>query len=268
MALEIEIWQSTSGSTSDGAFSLLATLPDTGAPVTFDNVPVTPPEQLYAYRARRRDTDHVGTPCEYSDWSKPVFLRAPYPERTSTVDADDIVTGVETAIYLGIEAVKGIPVKVTDIGPYISGGVGHDVGRRYSRQLRNAPTMRRKVTRGLVTYEGSIEIEITPEGFVPKLLCALHPVASTPLIGPTRSRHRWSNAFGSKTVTLVQRKGQNIEVYPGTRVRRMEAVINKEDDNPLSATFELVALDQLVFPLKSNPTLLADLGISGAVEDA
>lgn len=264
MALTIELQVSETG-VAEAAFSPLTILPDTGSGFTYDHTPVTP-GRLYIYRARRHDDTKSGA-CAYSDWTL-YFVRAPYPNRSKRMNAEDVRTGAESAVYFGLERFQGIPHKVQDIGAYLSGDIGHELTRVFSRQLRNAPTMRRKVVAGRVTFEGELEVEVSPEGFFPRMLCATMPVTTDNLSTPTRYLHTWKNAFGAVSGTLVIKKGASYFVYPGCRVTGLEISPDAESDNALMAKFTLVALDKLVFTVARHPTLLADLGIASAAEDA
>lgn len=271
MASWIEIEVSTSG-ISDGAFEPLATVADTTlggspSPVQFDHAPVIP-GQLYIYRTRRYD-DVTGL---RSAWSCLVFARGPYPSEsglgTSTMCVNDIKSGHDTEIYIALEPCQGIPMKAAYTGEYRQGGIGRDMIRLYGQSLRKSTTMRRKVVRGRTVYEGSIQVEVTPEGFFPTLMTALFPIETfdsgtlpvgAPALSSSAYRHRWTNKTGGKSVTIIHRKGDLFQVYPGCVVSSVEFTTNKETDDILVATFQLVALDELEFPLdtvSTAPTLL------------
>jgi hypothetical protein len=265
VALTIEIWRSTSG-VSEAAFTLLATIPDPGSGFTYDDTSVTP-GSLYIYRARRRD-DSLPEPCQYSDWTALAFHRAPYPFKESNMSCEnDIVTGVETELFVAVEACQGIPTKVDWLAEYRSGGLNRDLMRLFGRSLHNKPTMRRKVVAGRAVWEGQIVLEITPEGAFPRFALATLPVETTALSSPTRYSHRFANKFGAKSITLIQRKGQSLFVYPGTMVSSLEVSFSKEQDDVLIGTFTIVALDEIVYKLDLVPTAPTLLGTATASSD-
>ena len=271
MALTIEIQYSVT-SPVDGAFIPLTTIPDNGSGFSYNFTSGTN-GQLYIFRARRRDDTKAGTVCEYSDWSILTVTRAPNSTEGKPMAVNDILTGTDTSVWVAIEPAEGIPTKVSWAAEYLSGGIVSDLMRLYSRALRNAPTMRRKVVAGRAVYAGDLEIEITPEGPFPRLMAALFPFTSTSLSGPARWRHRFYNAFNSKTVTLVQQKGQTTQtngalyVYPGTKVSAVDFTFSKEQDAVLTARFSLVALDEWVYELATVPTAPTLLGTSTASTD-
>jgi len=269
MALTIEIWRSTSG-VSDGSFSLLTTLSDTGAGFSYDDAPVTY-GSLYIYRARRRDDTKTGTACEYSAWSNLVFVRGPQPERNNPMAVNDILSGTDTELWVGVEGAEGIPTKAAWKAEYTQGGIQSDLMRVYGRTLRNTPTMRRKVVYGRATFQGDIELEVTPEGAFPRLMAATFPFVTTPLISPTRYRHRFRNLFGARTVTLIQRKGRDFYVYPGAKVNALEISCSVEQDSVLMARFSVTALDEHVYNIDQFNLLAAGLltylGTATASED-
>lgn len=270
MALTILIEVSTSG-VGDASFSPVTTLPDLGSGFSFDYSPATP-GQLYIFRARRRDDTKAGTACEYSAWTY-LFSRAPSTTEGNIMAVNDIMTGTDTAIWVAIEAAETIPTRVAWQGEYLSGGVVSDLIRVYGRTFRNASTMRRKVVKGRAVYQGDLELEITPEGAFPRILFALFPCLTTQLAIPTRYRHRFSNQFNSKTITLVQQKGQTSQtngalyVYPGCKISQAEFTVSKEQDTVFTVRLSLVALDEWVYELSSVPTAPTLLGVSTATAD-
>lgn len=263
MALTIEIQVSTGG-IGEGSFSPLTTIADPGTGFTYDHTPVNP-GQLYIYRARRRD-DSQDPECQYSDWSPLVFTRGAYPEENSMPScSEDTFTGNLSALGLAVEACNGIPTKADWMAEYLNGTIAQDDRRVYGRSLRNATTMRRKVVKGIVQWEGQIEIEITPEGPFPRLQGGIFPVETTGG-GPTYT-HRFANKVGGWTLTLTQLIGETYFVFPGCRVASVEYAFSKEQDSVLTATFTLIALDRLVFPLDTVPTAATLLGMDTAATD-
>ncbi len=266
MAITIEIQVSTSG-VSDSAFTTIATVADTGTTV-YDHTPVDP-GTLYIYRARRRD-DSQDEGCQYSDWSALLFLRGAYPLREIGMSCEiEPITGQKTALYLGLESCQGIPHKAQWGAEYISGNINRDVQKVFSRALRNAPAMRRKVVMGKVMWEGSFEVEITPEGpFMLLLYAALKLDSTTTLSTPTRYRHRFANKFGAKSLTMVHQYGDTRFVYPGCRVTNISFSFSKDQDSVLMASVSVLALDQIIYELALVPTMDTLLGISTASNDS
>lgn len=180
----------------------------------------------------------------------------------------NVSSGVTTEIGIGIEVNENEPVKAQKKLEYRSGGLDRDLQHLYSRALRNSPTMRKKVVAGRAIYEGTIEVEITPEGGFPILMLGAMPVTTSTLSAPTRYRHRFANKFGSKSLTIIQRKnvaGSDVFfVYSGCRVNSIEIGVAKTGDDVLVARCGIVGLDERVYPVALVATAEADLGMDTA----
>ncbi|MDX1932772.1 MAG: hypothetical protein SFU56_09225 [Capsulimonadales bacterium] len=177
MALTIEV-QRAIGGIGIASFSTIAVLSDSGGADVFDDTDLTP-GLLYVYRVRRRDDSQSG-PCEYSDWSNLVFLRAPWTEVITMPElADQPTTGAASALYLAIENAPKIPAKAQWKVPLLSGGFGDDMMRVPSNELRNSRTRRRGQVYGRTVYEGTFDIVIKPEGAYLRILRSLFPRATT-----------------------------------------------------------------------------------------
>ncbi len=180
---------------------------------------------------------------------------------------NDILTGTDTELWVAVEGGYGIPTKAQWKAEYTSGSVSRDLMRIYGRTLRNSPTMRRKEVVGRAVYQGDIELEVTPEGAFPRLMSALFPFTTTNLTSPARYRHRFYNAFGARSVTIIQRKGRSLYVYPGCLVNSFELTTSKEQDSALTARFGIYACDEFVYELDFFSNALTYLGTATASED-
>ncbi len=266
MALTIEIYVSASG-VADAAFTLLTSLPDTGAGFSFDHSPVTP-GSLYIYRARRRDSDKAGTDCEYSAWSDLRFCRAPYPKVSKNMCYGDINTGAKSALYIAVESCENIPTRATWRVPYMSGGVERDAQLLYSVELQDTLDMYTDVVEGIVQYQGSVTLQIRPEGAFPRFMLAAFSHTATVIAQPvSHFRHRFFIGKGPKTVTLIQRKGDTLFVYPGTTVSSFNVSFSKQQDTVLQATFSVMSLNELVYELDLVPDAAALLSTATASAD-
>lgn len=262
MALWIEIQVSTSG-IEEGSFSALATIPDTAGADSFDHTGVVP-GQLYIYRARRYD-DASGL---RSDWSCLVFARPPITGGISMPSClDDPVTGSRTELYIGVEPCEGLPTKAQYVVPYRSGGFEGNYARLTGKQLRNATTVNRKIVRGRVEITGKFEVEFTPEGAFARMLLAVFPVTTEVLSTPTRYKHTFKNLRGAATLTMIHRIGDDYYVYPGCSVDALSVGMAKDQEDVYVAQFTFKALDELIYPLDTVPTVATLLGTSGAAED-
>lgn len=180
---------------------------------------------------------------------------------------DDPVTGSRTELYVGIEPCEGLPTKAQFLVPYRSGGFEGNYARLTGKQLRNATTMNRKIVRGRVEITGKFEVEFTPEGAFARLLLALFPATTETLSTPTRYKHTFKNLRGAVTLTIIHRVGDDYYVYPGSSVESFSCGVAKDQEDVLIAQFSFKALDELVYPLDTVPTVATLLGTSGAAED-
>ncbi len=253
-------------SVADGAFAALgAPAPDTGGGATLDNTQSgTPPVQpgvLYAYRARRYD-DATGL---YSPYSEVAFARAPlfFKENSMEGILDSVIVGGQSEIGIGLEAYEGFAVKAQKKLEYRSGGPKRTINTLFAKPLVNRPTMRRKSAPGTVMFEGQMVVEVTPEGGWLLLLAAfLSDVVAGAVVPFT---HTFANKFGAKSVTLYQKEGNVLKVYPGCRVQSIQFNnLAAEPTDIVTANVNVLALNEVVYDLSVDPGAYARCGMDTA----
>ncbi len=184
------------------------------------------------------------------------------PPATGTTMADNYI-GANSLLGIGTEAVEGHPVQVQNLLDYTGGTITPDLKVLYSKVLRGTAAGKVKRAAGRATYAGDITLDVTPEGMSKALASVFGPpvtVAGTGAAVGTFT-HTFSNTFAQTPVTLVQKIGATIKVWPGCRGSSFKIGVDKEQDSVINATVGYMALNELIYAADG------DVGLTGAGYD-